>query len=165
MLATNGVVTPETLCEALPPARFSGKGPLAVIECFQSIPCNPCVEACPRGAIYPLDSIHDPPRVDFGKCNGCGLCIFSCPGLAIFIVDDGYMEKRALVKIPYEFDPLPRRGETGLGLGREGQVACPALVEKVQKSPRQNRLSLLWLSIPREYAHEVRFWKRREQHG
>jgi len=50
MLATNGVVTPETLCEALPPARFSGKGPLAVIECFQSIPCNPCVEACPRGA-------------------------------------------------------------------------------------------------------------------
>ena len=26
-------------------------GPVACIECLQQIPCNPCEEACPRGAI------------------------------------------------------------------------------------------------------------------
>ena len=27
------------------------KGPVACIECVQEIPCNPCEEACPYGAI------------------------------------------------------------------------------------------------------------------
>jgi Fe-S-cluster-containing hydrogenase component 2 len=161
MIEKTGIVSPERLREKLPQkTEHLRKGPLAVIECFQPIPCDPCVEACPRGAISPLGNITEVPAVDFDKCNGCGLCVFACPGLAIFIVEEFYREDRALVKIPYEFCPLPRKGEGGTGRDREGQPLCPARVVKVQRSPRANKLHLLWLEIPREFAHEVRFWKK-----
>lgn len=82
----------------------------AVIECAQTIPCNPCVKACPSGAIKIKGSITNPPVLDLNKCSGCGTCIPSCPGLAIFVVDFNYNKKMAQISIPYEFLPVPREG-------------------------------------------------------
>ena len=56
------------------------KGPVVVIECAQEIPCNPCEEACLKGAIEIGDSIVNLPKLKADLCSGCGLCIAACPG-------------------------------------------------------------------------------------
>lgn len=43
--------------------RFA-KGPVAVIECIQPIPCNPCEGACKFGAICVGDPIINLPCLD-----------------------------------------------------------------------------------------------------
>ncbi|MBR4024904.1 MAG: 4Fe-4S binding protein, partial [Firmicutes bacterium] len=58
------------------------KGPKAVIECTEDIPCNPCSTCCNFGAITIEGSISELPCLDEEKCTGCGLCIPACPGMA-----------------------------------------------------------------------------------
>jgi len=132
--------------------RFA-KGPVAVFECSQSIPCNPCADACPRGAIT-VKEINDCPSIDMERCNGCGVCMTHCPGLSIFVVDYSYGVDTALIKIPYEFSPLPAANEVVDALDREGQSVGVGQVLRVQKSP--NKTSIIWLSVPQELAMEVR---------
>ena len=84
----------------IPSAERRAKGPVACIECFQHIPCNPCEASCPRHAITIGSEITDLPRLDETLCNGCGLCMTRCPGLAIFTVDES--GERARVSFPYE---------------------------------------------------------------
>ena len=43
--------------------RFA-KGPVAVVECVQQIPCNPCESACPLHAIHIGEPITNTPQVD-----------------------------------------------------------------------------------------------------
>lgn len=59
------------------------KGPVAVIECVEEIPCNLCEAACPYGAIEVGEPIINLPTLLEDKCTGCGVCIASCPGLDI----------------------------------------------------------------------------------
>ena len=47
--------------------RFA-KGPVAVVECVQQIPCNPCESACPLHAIHIGEPITNTPQVDREKC-------------------------------------------------------------------------------------------------
>jgi Fe-S-cluster-containing hydrogenase component 2 len=68
------------------------KGPVAIIECAQEIPCNPCVESCPFDAIVISGPITELPRLDASKCTGCGSCIAVCPGQAIFVVNSKFSE-------------------------------------------------------------------------
>ena len=68
------------------------KGPVAILECFQKIPCAPCVKACPQGAITIGEDINEIPTFNADKCIGCGQCIVNCPGQAIFVVDLTYSE-------------------------------------------------------------------------
>jgi len=96
----------------VPPEVRRQKGRVIMIECVQRIPCNPCSEVCPRKAITIIGDITNIPEVDFDKCNGCGICIANCPGLAIFSVDESFAGEVAKVGIPYESKPLPVAGET-----------------------------------------------------
>lgn len=134
------------------PERFA-QGPVAIFECFQRIPCNPCADACPRGAIT-VQEINDCPTVDMERCNGCGLCMTQCPGLSIFVIDYTYGKDKALIKIPYEFFPLPQADEWVDALGRQGECIGIGQVIRVQQSP--NKTSIIWLSIPQELAMDVR---------
>ena len=59
MLAKNGVPTSEELREKLPTQQRLQMGPVAIIECFQPIPCDPCYHSCVRGAINKFDDIID----------------------------------------------------------------------------------------------------------
>ena len=55
------------------------RGPHAVIECTEEIPCNPCCTACPQGAITMAEGLSSLPCLNRGKCTACGLCIPCCP--------------------------------------------------------------------------------------
>ncbi len=77
------------------------RGPHAVIECTEEIPCNPCCTACPQGAITMAEGLSSLPCLNRGKCTGCGLCIPCCPGQAIFVSDDTYSGSEGLLSLPY----------------------------------------------------------------
>lgn len=113
------------------PSREQMEKGVAVVECVQRIPCDPCVDVCPVDAISMKD-INAPPVVDYDKCIGCKRCVGICPGLAIFVVkikDDG----KGLVTLPYEFLPVPEEGKKVKVLDRKGKVVDEGMVEKVVK--------------------------------
>ncbi|MGE5631074.1 MAG: (2Fe-2S)-binding protein [Caulobacteraceae bacterium] len=156
MLEKTGIATPENLAEVTPSKERLAKGPVAIIECFQRIPCNPCYTACKRGAIKEFEDINNRPNIDHEKCNGCGVCVSNCPGLAIFVIDETYSETEALVKIPYEFFPLPEVGSFVTALDREGKPVCRAKVEKVLNTQAQDRTPVVSLVVPKEFSMVVR---------
>lgn len=159
MIEKTGVATAEDLKAIIPSEDRRSRGPVAVIECFQRIPCNPCSTACKFGAIKPFKDINDRPEIDYDKCTGCGLCMTKCPGLAIFIIDETYSEKEALVKVPYEFLPLPQEGSFVTGVNREGKPVCRAKVVKVLSSKSQDRTTIVSLAVPKDLSMEVRFFR------
>lgn len=130
-------------------------GPYVVIECPEKIPCDPCVDACPNSAISMPGSIIELPQVDYEKCTGCLVCIPKCPGLAIFVVDET-SEDEAIVYIPYEFLPRPKKGDFAKGLDREGQERCDVKIVKVIDARKFDRCAIVGFSAPKELAHEIR---------
>lgn len=154
MLEKTGIPTEEMLKKALPSDERRRRGPYAMFECFQRIPCNPCYTACKVGAVKPFNDINDLPEVDLEKCTGCGQCISACPGLAIFVIDETYSPTEALVKIPYEYLPVPEVGSQVEALNRAGEVVGKAKVVRVQNP--KNKTMIVWLAIPKELSLEVR---------
>ncbi len=114
-----GTITIDYLRELgnIPPEERMKKGPVAMTECIQDIPCNPCAQVCPTKSIH-MDSINDRPRIDFNTCIGCTLCMQVCPGLAIFMLDKSKEKPR--LTIPYEMLPMPEKGDAVRLLDREG---------------------------------------------
>ena len=131
MLEKTGIPTQAQINSVFPSEERLQNGPVAIIECFQPIPCNPCATSCPQGAILPFKNIYDLPITDNDKCNGCGICIIKCPGLAIMIVDINWSEGKALMKLPYEFTPLPSKGQIVQTLDRAGNPIGEAEVINV----------------------------------
>lgn len=162
MLAQTGIPTSEDVAQVMPSEDRLAKGPVAMAECFQNIPCDPCYHSCKRQAIKPFIDINDRPEIDHDKCNGCGMCLNRCPGLAIFIIDQTYGEEEALVKIPYEYLPLPLEGEVVDGINRAGKIVGDARVVKVQSGPKMDGTNIVWLAVPRELSMEVRHFKNKE---
>ncbi len=161
MLEKTGVPGKSQVEIITPSPERLKKGPVAVVECFQNIPCDPCRYACRQGAISEFEDINDLPVIDHELCNGCGLCISECPGLAIFVVDDTFAEEEGLVKMPYEYLPLPDREEEVNGVDTEGRIVCPARVVRVQNTKALDRTPVVWLAVPREYLMQVRSFTRK----
>lgn len=159
MLEKTGVATPEEIEKVFPSEKRLKKGPVVIVECFREIPCNPCYTACNQNAIKEFIDINDLPNVDHDNCNGCGLCISKCPGLAIRVLDMTWSEGEAIVRIPYEFIPLPEVGDIVEGLDREGNTLTDVRVEKVQNAKMMDKTPVLWLAVKKEFAKEVVFMK------
>ncbi|MCR4401721.1 MAG: 4Fe-4S binding protein [Firmicutes bacterium] len=140
----------------IPDQGRRSRGPCVAIECFEEIPCDPCHDACRRGAIRPFSQINHLPEVDFDVCNGCGACIPACPGLAIFVVDETWKDDFAVVRLPYEFLPVPSPGDEVAGLDRSGQERCAARVVKVERSAKHDRTTVVWVEVPKSLSMEVR---------
>lgn len=138
------------------------KGPVAFIECVQLIPCNPCEKACPYGAISVGQPITNLPALDEDKCTGCGLCIAPCPGLAIFRVHLNYSETTSLVEFPYEYLPLPAKGDVVRAGNRAGEYITDGKVIRVRNPRANNGTPVVALEIPKEYCHDVRTICRKE---
>jgi Fe-S-cluster-containing hydrogenase component 2 len=140
----------------LPSTKRVNQGPVVIVECVQEIPCDPCAAACLRKAITIEGNITNIPKVNFELCNGCTLCIPRCPGLAIFVVNKNYNKKEASVTLPYEFIPLPEKGEIVYGLDRTGKKVCRARVEKVIKSKSFDHCAVITIAVPKKYWNIVR---------
>lgn len=131
-----------------------------VMECTQNIPCNPCQDACPKGCISIGKNITSLPVVTEGaQCIGCGMCVASCSGQAIFLIDEQFEPGYASVTIPYEFLPLPEAGTKGKGLGRDGKPVCEAEVVHVKTAKTFDKTHLLTIRVPEKMAMKARFFR------
>ncbi|NLA95740.1 MAG: 4Fe-4S binding protein [Clostridiaceae bacterium] len=162
MLYETGIVTDDLLESVLPSPGRRARGPYAIIECFQEIPCNPCTISCPFGAILPMGDINDLPELVPDLCTGCGICAGVCPGLAIFIVDESIGDGRAAISIPYEFVPLPAKGDTVSAVDRAGNHVTDATVTRVS-GVKKKGTPLVTLSVPLDLVHQIRFFQQDKQ--
>lgn len=142
----------------LPPAEI--KNPVAVIECIEEIPCNPCETACPQHAITVGKEITAIPVIDIESCTGCGICVAACPGLAIYLKQRLYAQGLSYIAFPFEYLPLPKKGELVKMVDRYGQVLCNGTVVKVVASKRYDRTAVIYATYPNEYFEEVVSMKR-----
>lgn len=138
-----------------PPEEALKQGPLAVIECVQEIPCNPCETACPKGAIEVGRPITRLPVLLAEKCQGCGLCVAACPGLAVYIMDYTYEAERALISFAFEYLPLPARGETVTMINRLGEPVCPGEIVRINRSRRNDRTTVISAAFDKRHFPEV----------
>lgn len=130
-----------------------------VIECTQNIPCNPCQDACKKGCIMIGKNITSLPVVDERQeCIGCGMCVASCSGQAIFLVEEDVEPGYGEVTMPYEFLPLPKEGEKGMALGRDGKEVCEATVTKIRTAPAFDHTNLLTIRVPNDMLMKARFY-------
>jgi Fe-S-cluster-containing hydrogenase component 2 len=131
------------------------KGPVAVIECVQEIPCDVCGSACPFDAIK-VASISSLPELYEDKCTGCGTCIPLCPGLAIFLVDYTLSRDEALISFPYEFLPVPEVGAIVDATDRQGKSITRGRIVKVLEREQFNSTLVVSIAVPKKFAQEVR---------
>ena len=142
-----GVLSTKDL--RLPSKEHLEKG-VAVIECIQEIPCDPCVASCPVNAIS-MKNINALPVVNFEKCIGCGKCVGSCPGLAIFVIK--IKGDKSLITLPYEFLPVPEVGDTVKALNRWGKIRCDGRVKRVLK---KGKTIVITIEVRKDLAMEIR---------
>jgi len=132
------------------PSKKQLKKGVAILECIQEIPCNPCVESCPVHAISMKD-INAPPINDYEKCIGCAKCVGICPGLAIFVVK--IKDKKALVTLQYEFLPVPKVGDKVDALNRKGAKVGIGIVRRVVK---QDKTNVITVEVDEDLVMDVR---------
>lgn len=135
----------------LPPEWRLRKGPVAVLECPEMIPCDICVPYCPTKAIM-KERLIDLPRVNWDKCTGCGVCVAVCPGLAAFVVDLS-KEDADYVTVPHEFLPVPKLGGEVVLLNRHGERVGKGIVTRVWE---RNKTYVVTVKIPKGLGMEVR---------
>lgn len=158
-LLDRGFMTWDEL-KNFPAVNYKKSGVHPVIECTQNIPCNPCQEACKFGCIKVGENITRIPAIDEEKeCKGCGMCVAFCSGQAIFLINEDYETGYATVGIPYEFLPLPKKGDKGIALSRSGAEVCEAEVVSVVTSSVMDKTSVLTMKVPVQYVNEARFFK------
>lgn len=150
---SRGYVTVEELerLGLIPPRERMERGPVAVAECPEPIPCNICVSACPFKAVS-MEGITGLPRIDWERCTGCGVCVTACPGQAVFVVDLS-RGPVAHVTLPYEMLPEPRPGMEATLLGRDGR---PLGRGRVVRAWRRGGTWAVTVEAPRDKAMEVR---------
>ena len=145
---------------AFPKANDYQRGPIPIIECIEEIPCNPCETVCPKGAIKVGNPITNQPVIDFSLCSGCGICIAKCPGLAIYILDINYNQDEALITFPYEYLPLPQKGQTVSLVNRLGNTICQGRVIKVINHDLYDHTTLISVVFPKVHYENVISMKR-----
>lgn len=159
-LTTKGYLLPEELggVPGVPPAQRREQGPVAVFECVQEIPCNPCEQVCKENAVRVGERITACPELVAEHCTGCAKCVAACPGQAVFVVDESRGDL-AHVTIPYEFLPLPEKGQRITALDRSGAVLGPAEIVRVRRSKSMDATATVTMAVPRAWAMLARFFR------
>jgi Fe-S-cluster-containing hydrogenase component 2 len=153
-----GFLSDEELDKGLgiPSEARRRKGTVAVLECLEDIPCNPCEASCKVGAIEVGEDITTPPRLYEDKCVGCRTCVPICPGQAIFIIDESLPDDNATIEMPYEYRPLPEEGEVVVALDRAGKEIGEATVSAVRKTKKMDQTATVIIEVPKEWSMKAR---------
>lgn len=151
MLNQTGIPTLDQVLSRFPDKKALVR-PKAILECYEDIPCNPCETSCPFDAIQIGSNINTQPKLDVEACTGCGICVTSCPGLAIIVVQ--IKNNLAQFKIPYEFLPYPVKGEVWHGVNRSGDVICDATIDHILINKKQDHTALVTVSVPVIFLHD-----------
>ncbi|EKD81082.1 MAG: BFD domain protein (2Fe-2S)-binding protein, partial [uncultured bacterium] len=133
--------------------------PVAIIECLQDIPCDPCVSACPVKAIKMKEGITDRPLLEFDTCTGCGLCIPKCPGLAIFVINMKHNSGMATISMSHELLPVPEKGQEVTALDRAGKVVGKAKVVRVVNPPGYDHTAVVTIEVPAAQINNIRAFR------
>jgi Fe-S-cluster-containing hydrogenase component 2 len=160
MLDKTGIATKDQVLSCFPKLDALIKAK-AIIECYQDIPCNPCQTSCPFGAIVIGEDINVQPKLIVEKCTGCGICVTSCPGLAIMLAK--VEVDKCVFKIPYEFLPAPVKGEIWDAVNRAGDFIGEALIENVFIGAKQDKTLLVTVSTASNHLYD--FVTIRSHHG
>ena len=129
-----------------------------IIRCVQEIPCNPCIDCCPRKSIaLEGDSIMDLPRFE-GDCIGCTQCVAACPGLAISLIRPDYDVGKgtSLLVLPYELestDLMEGRGVTTVDM--EGNKVGKGTIIAFRTSSLDERRKIVSIEVPKSEAFVV----------
>jgi Fe-S-cluster-containing hydrogenase component 2 len=153
-----GILSAEELKDSpgIPSEARRRKGPVASIECLEDIPCNPCESSCSAGAILVGDDITNIPHLDGDKCVACQTCVYICPGQAIVMVDESLPDGKAAVMMPYEYRPLPEKGDVVTALDRSGNQLGDATVTAVRHTKRMDQTPTVTIEVPREWSMQAR---------
>ena len=148
----------EVFCKlsGYPSDERIAQGPVAIIECEQEIPCNPCETSCAKGAIYVGQPITNLPILYGDKCIGCGLCVANCPGQAIFMLDATYSDTTALVGIPYEYVPMPEVGDTVDVRSRDVETLGEGVIRKIINNKATDKTNVVFIEVDKKLGKEVR---------
>jgi Fe-S-cluster-containing hydrogenase component 2 len=113
--------------KVLPSEEVVKEKRVAIIECVEEIPCNPCAYVCRVDAIE-KNGLCAPGVVDWEKCTGCTLCVAVCPGLSVFLQQ--IKEGKGYVTMPYEILPEPKVGDKAQLMDRSGKIVGEGRIVK-----------------------------------
>ena len=153
-----GFLTEEDLKDSpgIPDVARRRKGPVASIECLEDIPCNPCETNCNYDAIIVGEDITNIPHLYGDKCVACRTCVYICPGQAIVLVDESLPDGKASVMMPYEYRPLPQKGDVVTALNRAGQELGDAKVVAVRQTQKMDQTATVTIEVPRDWSMQAR---------
>lgn len=148
---------------AVPQAEHR-KRPVAALECFEDIPCNICMRACPEGAI----EIGRVPRtkdtlLTESKCTGCGICVAACPSGAALLVHEREDRPTSTVTLSWRGSRPWKIGDQAIVTNRRGENLGSARVTALPEVPpafAKSRLQLVQLEVPHHLVWEARGLKR-----
>jgi Fe-S-cluster-containing hydrogenase component 2 len=158
MSKSDGLVPLEEIkkCPGWPDENYINTKRVAVLECVEDIPCNPCETSCPHGAITVGEPIINLPVIHAEKCTGCNLCIAACPGLAIFVVEKNYNDQFSAISLPYELLPIPEKGQSVKTYDRDGAYVGEATVVKITKLEKYDKTCVVTVTLAKEQLDIVR---------
>lgn len=129
-----------------------------VIRCVQEIPCNPCVEACPKGWVrLENESITSLPRWQ-DECVGCLKCAVVCPGLAITVVDRRFdpTGRTAQVWVPWEIDDDQVKVGKPVSLtGFEGESVGLGIIRHIRTLKWMDKRRMVQIEVDSKLATKV----------
>ena len=100
------------------------------------------------------ENINTPPKVDWTKCTGCGLCIGVCPGLAIFTLQK--KAEKGYITLPYELSPKPKVDTSVYLLNREGQKIGKGQITRILPQKNDTGLTVTVEVADPNLVYEVR---------
>jgi Fe-S-cluster-containing hydrogenase component 2 len=137
-------------------------GPVAVVDCLEEIPCNPCEKACRKGAIVVGDDICALPVYNPSDCDGCGRCVAVCPGMAVFLLDRSKGKGRARVTVPFEMKEPMEAGKVVWAVDEKGEPLGKVKIIKANRMGKDDKTILVTVDVPEEWALKVRGVKDRK---